>query len=153
MTIIWKTMAIYNGSKPIDKQRAIQKLQFLIANGKVFELTEKKRTRTISQNSYLHLIISLFAYETGYTAAEVKQEIFKKIVNPNTFYDGEVDKGLVCIQRWRSTANLNTKEMTLCIDRFRDYSSKEAGIYLPEPHDLSLIDEAKIIVENNKQYI
>lgn len=146
-------MALYNGSKPIDQQRAIQKLQFLIKNGKVFELTEKKRTRSISQNSYLHLILSLFAYETGYTTEEVKQEIFKKIVNSDTFYDGEIDKGLVCIQRWRSTANLTTKEMNLCIDRFRDYSSKEAGIYLPQPTDLALIDEAKIIVETNKQYL
>ena len=146
-------MSIYNGQKPIDQQRAVERLQFFIKNGKVFELTEKKRTRSISQNSYLHLLLSLFAYETGYTTEEVKQEIFKKIVNADTFYDGEIDKGLVCIQRWRSTADLNTKEMNLCIDRFRDYSSKEAGIYLPEPHDLALIDEAKIIVETNKQYL
>lgn len=146
-------MSVYNGSKKIDQQRAIQRLQFLIANGKVFELTEKKRTRSISQNSFLHLILQFFAHETGYTTAEVKQEIFKKIVNPDTFYDGEVDKGLIVLQRWRSTANLNTKEMTFCIDRFRDYASKEAGIYLPDPHDLSLIDEIKITVENNKQYL
>lgn len=146
-------MALYNGAKTIDQQRAIEKLQFLIKNQKIFELTEKKRTRSISQNSYLHLILSLFAHETGYTTEEVKQEIFKKIVNSDTFYDGEIDKGLVCIQRWRSTANLTTKEMNLCIDRFRDYSSKEAGIYLPEPTDLALIDEAKIIVESNKQYL
>jgi len=146
-------MSIYNSQKPIDQQRAVERLQFFFKNGKVFELTEKKRTRSISQNSYLHLILSLFAYETGYTTEEVKQEIFKKIVNSDTFYDGEVDKGLVCIQRWRSTANLTTKEMNLCIDRFRDYSSKEAGIYLPEPNDLALIDEAKIIVETNKQYL
>lgn len=146
-------MSVYNGSKPYDQQKAIQRLQFLIANEKVFEIIEKKRTRSISQNSYLHLILQLFAYETGYTTEEVKQEIFKKIVNPDTFYDGEVDKGLVALQRWRSTANLNTKEMNLCIDRFRDYASKEAGIYLPQPSDLSLIDEAKIIIANNQQYL
>lgn len=143
---------IYNGSKPIDKQRAIQKLNYLLANGKTFELTEKKKTRSISQNSYLHLLFSWFALETGYTSEEVKQEIFKKIVNPNTFYDGEYGE-LVKIERWRSTSNLDTKEMNLCIDRFRDYSAKEAGIYLPEPHDLALLDEIKLQIENNKQYL
>lgn len=142
----------YNASKPIDKQRAIQKLNYLLANGKTFELTEKKKTRSISQNSYLHLLFSWFALETGYTSEEVKQEIFKKIVNPNTFYDGEYGD-LVKIERWRSTTNLDTKEMNLCIDRFRDYSAKEAGIYLPEPHDLALLDEIKLQIENNKQYL
>lgn len=38
---------------------------------------------------------------------------------------------------WRSTADLDTKELTTAIDRFRNYSSKEAGIYLPEPSDLA----------------
>lgn len=142
----------FNAQKPIDKQRAIQKLNYLLANGKTFELTEKKKTRSISQNSYLHLLFSWFALETGYTSEEVKQEIFKKIVNPNTFYDGEYGE-LVKIERWRSTSNLDTKEMNLCIDRFRDYSAKEAGIYLPEPHDLSLLDEIKLQIENHKQYL
>lgn len=142
----------YNALKDIDKQRAKEKLNYLIENGKTFELTEKKKTRSVSQNSYLHLLFSWFALETGYTAEEVKQEIFKKIVNPNTFYDGEYGQ-LVKVERWRSTADLNTEEMNLCIDRFRDYSSKEAGIYLPEPHDLSVLDEIKLQIENNKKYL
>lgn len=142
----------YNSSKEIDKQRAIQKFNHLLENEKTFELTEKKKTLSVSQNSYLHLLFSWFALETGYTAEEVKQEIFKKIVNPDTFYDGEHGE-LVKIERWRSTADLNTQEMNLCIDRFRDYSAKEAGIYLPEPHDLAVLDEIKLQIENNKKYL
>jgi len=146
-------MSIFNASKQIDQQRAKERLNYFIEKGKIFELTEKKKTRSISQNSYLHLLFSWFAIETGYTTEEVKQEIFKKIVNPNTFYDGDFDKGLVTLQRWRSTADLDTKEMNLCIDRFRDYSAKEAGIYLPEPHDLSIIDEIKIKIKEHEQYL
>jgi len=146
---------IYNPEKQIDVNRAIEKIKHFIANKKVFELKEKRKRRSISQNSYLHLILSGFALETGYTADEVKQEIFKKIVNPNTFYDGEFEGKIsgLKIERWRSTASLDTAEMTLCIDRFRDYASKEAGIYLPEPKDLILLQDLEIQVNNQNQYL
>lgn len=143
---------IYNSEKRIDVERAVEKFKYFIANKKIFELKAKRERRTISQNSYLHLLFSWFALETGYTSDEVKQELFKKIVNPNLFYEGEFGT-LIKIERWRSTATLNTKEMTLAIDRFRDYSSKEAGIYLPEPHDLALIQEMEIQVNNNQNYL
>ncbi len=147
-------MSIYNGSKPIDKQRAIQKLQFLIANGKVFELTEKKRTRTISQNSYLHLIISVYALEMGETLKYTKEETFKKEINKDIFFVERVNyKTGEVRDSWRSTANLNTKEMTICIDRFRNHAAKDLGLYLPEPKDLSIIDDMKIEVENKKEWL
>ena len=143
---------IFNPSNPLDVSRSIEKIKHFIANNKVFELTEKRKKRTISQNAYLHLLFGWFALETGYTTEEVKQEIFKKIVNSNTFYEGEFGE-LIKIERWRSTANLNTQELTLCIDRFRDYASKEAGIYLPEPHDLTLLQEIEIQIKNNPNYL
>ena len=143
---------LYNSNKPIDAQRAIEKIKHFIKNKKVFELKEKRKRRSINQNSYLHLILSGFALETGYTTEEVKQDIFKKIVNPVMFYEGEFGE-LVKIERWRSTASLNTQEMTLCIDRFRDYAAKEAGVYLPEPKDLSMLEDLEIQVNNQKQYL
>lgn len=143
---------IYNPINPIDIQRANEKLKYFIANGKVFELTEKRQKRSISQNAYLHLLFGFFALETGYTTSEVKQEIFKKIVNSATFYEGEFGD-LIKIERWRSTADLDTKEMTVCIDRFRDYASIQAGIYLPEPKDLVLLQEIEIQIKNNQQYL
>lgn len=143
---------IYNPEKQIDVSRAIEKIKHLISNKKVFELKEKRKRRSISQNSYLHLLFGWFALETGYTAEEVKQDIFKKIVNPTTFYEGEFGE-LIKIERWRSTASLDTAEMTLCINRFRDYASKEAGIYLPEPTDLVLMQEIEIQINNNQNYL
>lgn len=143
---------IYNPEKQIDVSRAIEKIKHLISNKKVFELKEKRKRRSISQNSYLHLLFGWFALETGYTAEEVKQDIFKKIVNPTTFYEGEFGE-LIKIERWRSTSSLDTAEMTLCINRFRDYASKEAGIYLPEPTDLVLMQEMEIQINNNQNYL
>ena len=45
--------------------------------------------------------------------------------------------------------------MTLAIDRFRDFSSKELGIYLPEPSDLAILQdiENQLSKNKNKQYI
>ena len=143
---------IYNPEKQIDVSRAIERLKFFIENKRVFELTEKRKKRTISQNAYLHLLFGWFAIETGYTTEEVKQEIFKKIVNPNTFYEGEFGN-IITIERWRSTANLSTQEMTLCIDRFRDYASKEAAIYLPQPSDIVMLQEMEIQISNNQNYL
>ncbi|WP_312208254.1 hypothetical protein [Empedobacter sp.] len=112
------------------------------------ELTEKKPKRTIKQNSYLHLILGWFGFEFGYTLEEVKQDIFKKIVNPVIFYEGEFGD-LFPIQRWRSTATLDTKEMTIAINNFRDYASREAGIYLPSPDEKDFLDEIQIELKNN----
>lgn len=145
---------IYDPKNPLHQKQAIEKLNYFISKGKRFELKAKHDKRSISQNSYLHLILSWFGVETGYTLEDVKQEIFKKHVNTSLFYDGEM-KGIVPVSRWRSTADLDTAEMTLAIDRFRDFSSKELGIYLPEPSDLAMIQdlENELSKHQNKQYI
>jgi hypothetical protein len=133
---------IYKTSNPFQKNQAIERFNYLIAKEKTIELTVKHPKRSISQNSYLHLILTWFGLELGYTMEEVKLEIFKKLVNPNMFYEGEFDGKLgLKIERWRSTASLNKEEMTLAVTRFRNFSSKEVGIYLPEPKDLALLQE------------
>ncbi len=140
---------IYKTENTHHRQRAITRFNKLIENGSTIELTEKKPKRSIAQNRYLHLLFAWFAYETGYTPEEVKQYIFKKLVNVSIFYDGEVGE-LVPVQRWRSTADLDKKELTTAIDNFRNYSSSEAGIYLPEPNDLAALQDMEFELKNNK---
>jgi len=148
---------IYNSTNPLQKNQAIEKLKYFISKGKTFELKAKHPKRSISQNSYLHLILTWFAIETGYTMEEVKQEIFKKHVNSTLFYDGEFEGKIqgFKIERWRSTANLDTAETTLAIDRFRNFSSQELGIYLPEPKELALLQdlENEISKHSNQEYL
>jgi hypothetical protein len=145
---------IYNSLNPLHQKQAIEKVNYFISKGKRFELKAKNDKRSISQNSYLHLILAFFGIETGYTLEEVKQEVFKKHVNSALFYEGEFD-GVVKIERWRSTADLDTAEMTLAIDRFRNFSSQELGIYLPEPNDLVLLQEIEneISKHKNQEYL
>lgn len=140
---------IYNPENKLHQKQAIEKLKYFFSKGKRFELKAKHPKRSISQNSYLHLILTWFGLETGYTLEEVKQEIFKKHVKPQIFYEGEFGK-LIKIERWRSTANLDTSEMTLAIDRFRNFSAIECSIYLPEPSDLAIIQELEIEISKHK---
>ena len=143
----------YNGSNPLHAMQARQRLEKLIREGKIFDLTEKKPKRTLSQNSYLHLILAYFACQTGGTLEWVKREYYKKLVNPQTFIRERDDPYLGRVKYLRSSADLETDEMTLTIDRFRNWSASEAGVYLPAPDDLRLMELAEIEIERNKEYI
>lgn len=145
-------MARYDLSKQFDIECIKVKIDQLIHQGKLVDLTVKHPKRTISQNSYLHLILSWFGVRTGYTLEEVKQYIFKEIVNPALFDEGETGT-IVKINRWRSTADLNTAELTQAIDTFRLYSETVAGIYLPTPDDLVNLQEIENQIENQKHYL
>lgn len=143
----------YNGSNPLHAMQARQRLEKLIREGKIFDLTEKKPKRTLSQNSYLHLILAYFACQTGDTLEWVKREYYKKLVNPATFIRERDDPYLGRVKYLRSSADLETDEMTLTIDRFRNWSASEAGVYLPAPDDLRLMELAEIEIERNKEYV
>ena len=140
---------LYNPEKPIDVQRAIAKFNYFVKHNKVFELSAKKVPKTYPQLKYAHLIMSWFAWEYGEQLEYIKLEYFKKIVNPAIFKYEFINRktGEIRIE-YKSLADVTKDELTLAIDRFRDYSSKEAGIYLPEPSDLALMRELEIQVKN-----
>lgn len=142
---------IYDTSNRIAKEQAKTRFKWLLSNNKTITLSEKRKSRSVSQNAYLHLILSAFGLEFGYTENEVKQYIFKEHVNSDIFYNGD-KYNIVVIKDWRSSADLNTKEMTTAIERFLNYSA-ENGFKLPEPSDLIWLDEIKNNVDNNKQYL
>ena len=145
---------IYDSTKKDDCTNAIEKLKAIISKGQKFELKVRHPKRSISQNSYLHLILSWFGIETGYTLEEVKQDILKRYVCSEIFYDGEIGEKIK-IERFRSTASLDTYEMTQVIEKFRTFSSKEFGIYLPEPNDLVAIQQLEIELskQKNQEYL
>lgn len=143
----------YDGANPLHVQQARAKFEKLIKEQKVFDLTEKKPQRTSNQNRYLHTIIAYFGCETGYDADWVKQQYFKKLVNPNIFIREKEDKYLGKVKYLRSSADLDTEEMSTAIDRFRDWASAEAGVYIPSPEEERLIQLMEIDIEKNKNYI
>ena len=145
---------IYDLSNNIDIVKAESKFKHLVSKGCKIELTEKRKTRSISQNSYQHLLFSYYALEYGETIEYVKQYIYKQVINPDIFITEYVNKKTEEVrERVRSTSELSTKETTDAIERFKNYAVKEAGIYLPSPSDLAFLDHIKNEVENNKAYL
>lgn len=143
----------YDGKNELEAMQARMRLDKLIKDGKVFELTEKKPKRSLPQNAYLHVLLAYFAAETGNTLEWVKKEYYKKLVNPDIFIRTKEDRFRGLVKYLRSSADLDTAEMTTSIDRFRNWSASEAGIYLPSPDEERLLQLAQIEIEKNKQFI
>ena len=144
---------IYDTSNPLDKVNFLFRAKKLAESGKVIDLTEKKPRRSLPQNKYLHVILAYFGTQTGNTLEWVKQQYYKKLVNPDLFIREKEDKYLGRIKVLRSSADLDTAEMSLSIERFRNWASQEAGIYLPSADEYIIIQQMEIEIERNKDYI
>lgn len=144
---------LYNLSSPLDVQNARTRLEMLVKRGCTIELSEKKAKRSLSQNRYLHLLLGYFASQTGNTLEWVKQQYYKKLCNPDLFIGEREDLFLGRVKYVRSSADLSTDEMNLSIERFRNWSSAEAGIYLPEATSEAEIAALQVEVERYKTYL
>lgn len=144
---------IYNTSNPLDKANFLLRANKLAESGKIVELTEKKPRRSLPQNKYLHVLLAYFGTQTGNTLEWVKQQYYKKLVNPDLFIREKEDKYLGKIKVLRSSADLDTAEMSLSIERFRNWAAQEAGIYIPSADEAILIQQMEIEIERNKEFL
>lgn len=144
---------IYDTSNPLDKANFLLRAKKLAESGKIIELTEKKPRRSLPQNKYLHVLLAYFGTQTGNTLEWVKQQYYKKLVNPDLFIQEKEDKYLGKIKVLRSSADLDTSEFSLSVERFRNWASQEAGIYLPSADEYIIIQQMEIEIERNKDYI
>jgi hypothetical protein len=144
---------LYDLKNPLQCENFKARVNKLYKEQKVVELTEKKPVRTIQQNRYLHLIIGFFASQYGCTLEYAKQNYFKKLCNKDLFVRETDDKFLGKIEILRSSASLDTREMTIAIERFRNWASAEAGIYLPSPNEEDMLNYAQQEIERYNQYL
>lgn len=144
---------IYNLSSPLDKANFLLRAKKLAESGVIVDLTEKKPRRSLPQNKYLHVILAYFGAQTGNTLEWVKQQYYKKLVNPDLFIREKEDKYLGMIKVLRSSADLDTAEMSLSIERFRNWAAQEAGIYIPSADEAILIQQMEIEIERNKEFL
>ena len=143
---------VYDTSHPLDKANFLLRAKKLAESEKVIELTEKKPRRSLPQNKYLHVLLAYFGTQTGNTLEWVKQQYYKKLVNPDLFIREKEDKYLGKIKVLRSSADLDTSEFSLSIERFRNWAS-QAGIYLPNADEYIIIQQMEIEIERNKEYL
>lgn len=141
-------------NKPFDLNKAKTRFKLLCEKGAKIELTEVMPKRSVSTNAYQHALFSLYGMEFGERREYVKQVIFKIEANREIFIREHTNEDTGEITTYlASTSELDQKEASLAIDRFRDLSSQR-GLYLPTGQEYL---EAKFYIdqqiEQYKQYL
>ena len=135
----------YNLSDPKEVIAARSRLTYLVKKKKRVQITQIRETRSLNQNSYLHLLLGAFGMHFGYTLEEAKL-IYKRANGSLYLYE---KKGANFI---RSSADLNTDEMARSIDRFMQYSS-EQGLDLPPADNAEWRSLIENEMERNRRYL
>jgi len=134
----------YDLNNPIDMARFDTKVLSLKTDKKRIELKEIRQNRTIKQNSYLHVVISLYGIYSGYTLEESKT-LFKRLAG--LVYEKNGTKFL------KKTSDMDTKELTDFIDFIREKAAIE-GCYIPTSEEyLSNKYSIDKEIDNNKKYL
>ena len=142
---------IYNLNNPYEKDEFRAVVDDMIAKKAVVELKRKYPKRTLKQNSYLHLILSYFASQYGCTATEAKEDYFKTLCNPTLFIRKKINRFGFEITYRRSSRDLDTREMTIAIESFRNWAAQ--FVYIPAPNEHEALLYAEREVEKNKEFI
>jgi hypothetical protein len=143
---------LYDLNNPLQCENFRVKAEALAKKGVIVELTEKKPQRSSAQNRYLHSILAYFGLEVGETAEYVKKHYFKILCNKDIFIREVDDKFLGKINILRSSADLDTEEMTTAIERYRNWCAAQ-GVYIPSPEEHLMVQQMEIEISRNKQYL
>lgn len=144
---------LYDLDNILDRERFKRRAEQMLQKREKVELTGKSK-RSSSQNRYLHLLLGYLAIETGNTLEYVKEQYYKRTVNPGLFVRRKEDTLLGReTEETRSSAELSKEEMTLSITRLRDWSSQEAGIYLPSADEQGFLQMIELEMSRQQRYI
>ena len=111
--------------KPSDPRDYLEVLDFInLAKEQGFEIELKKfyKSRSNPQNRYLHFALSYFAHCYGCTLIEAKEIYMKQYACRDTFLVDTYDKNGNRVKYFRSSAELNTVEMSNVINNFIAYA-------------------------------
>lgn len=137
-----------------SQKEAREYLDKLIAHKSNIEIVKKFTARSLSQNNLLHLLLSYCALNTGETLEYFKQYIWKMYICPDIFKEEYInpltDEERI---RWRSSRELNTKEMTQAIEKLRNWSALELGIELPDISNTEAFNRIENEIHNNRGYL
>lgn len=134
----------YDLNKPLDTQKFKTWVQEMLEKKKRINVSQVREKRSIRHNAYLHVCITIYAIEQGYTVKEMK-EVLKEDFgvtyqnNSRTFL--------------KSTSDYDSKELSEFIERIRNNASQN-GVYIPTSAEY-LANQFDIDkhIEHFKQYI
>lgn len=143
---------LYDLRNPLDRERFKRRCNALFEKRGIVDLSEKTQ-RSSQQNKYLHLLIGYLAIETGNNIDYVKEIFYKRTANKELYVREKEDGILGKVEYLRSSADLSKEEMTLSIDRLRDWSSQVAGIYLPAANEQEFLASIEYEMSRYRQWI
>lgn len=144
---------IFNLNNPYEADKFKEYVNRMYQQKSVVEVKKKLPNRTLAQNSYLHLLLGYFGSEYGCSLDEAKIDFYKRTCNRDLFERRIVNKKGMEVTCLRSSAELTTGEMTLSIERFRNFASSEAGIYLPSPNEREFLIHIQQEIERHKEFL
>ena len=142
---------LYDLHNELDRERIRTRLEADLQRGAVVEYTRKDQ-RTTNQNRYLHLVLGAVALETGNDLQFVKEQYFKRLVNPSIFVKWKEDKIAGKVAFLLSSRDLTTEQMSEAIDRFMRWAA-ENGIYIPDPEDAARLQDIELQMARFRRYL
>jgi len=130
---------IYYSDKDIDAKKARTKLDYFIKEGKVFELKEKRLTRTLRQNSALHKFFEIIANELNNIGEEFTYQGLS-VDAISTMYTPDIVKNFfwrpiqIALFDIKSTTDLESKQIDKIIDVITKFFG-EKGVYVEFPNN------------------
>lgn len=146
-------MAVYDLNNQYDVQKFKDKVQELLHRGGGVELKRLLPVRSNQQNRYLYLLLGFFASVFGMSVDEVKIDFFKRKVNADIFERVKENSRGNRVKYLRSTAELDRREMTVAIERFRNWSASVAGLYLPSADEQHFLVWVQKQIEKDKEFL
>lgn len=136
----------YNTATQIEAEAAFQYLTELVGREAVVEVRRVSPKRSLNQNSYYHLLLGIFGLEFGWSIEEAKT-LHKREVSPTIFYYEKNYKKFL-----RSSADLDSKEMTDAIDQLKKYAA-ENGLELPDADEDEKLRYYGNLIEEQGKYL
>ena len=132
-------------SNKLDVKKAENYFYKLLESESKIELKKIQEKRTVNLNSYLHVCITLYAIEFGYSLYEAK--VFLKRECGFMVYEKNGTKYL------KETSKLDNVECSKFVEWIRNFSSHN-GCYIPDPEEYKAnkfsIDKE---INNYKQFL
>jgi len=130
----------FDTSIPYQRENAIVYIKQLLDDKARFEIKKIHPKRSNQQNSYLHVLFSMYGLNFGLTLEEAKQDI-------------KIDLGYTYEKNGKTylkSTVTDSKTLTDFIEAFRNLSASR-GKYLPSPNEISDNDLNEI--ERNQVYL
>jgi hypothetical protein len=128
---------IYQSNIDVDEKAARVKFEYLIENGKAFELKEKRFTRTLRQNKAMHKYFTMVSQHLNdlnieFTYEGLKNDSFTMPYTPQLvkdFFWRPIQRTLYGIE---STTKLERDQLDKIIDVISNFFAKK-GVYVEFP--------------------